>query len=73
MSIFLEDDIKNLPKPLSKQGFKLVNNKTIEIDYMPSKISTGILIDKITGNNLKIKDVSTIESNLENLFNKIIK
>ena len=73
MSIFLEDDIKNLPKALIKQGFKLLNNKTIEIDYMPSKISTGMLIDKITGNNLKIKDVSTIEANLENLFNKIIK
>ncbi len=72
INIFLSDTISKLPKSLIEQGFKLLNDRTIEVKYNPSKSNAGLLINKVVSNNLKIKDVSTIEANLEDLFNKIV-
>ena len=72
MNIYLQEKISKLPSPLLREGFKLLNNATIRINYRPSKYSAGFLISKVINSNLKIKDVSIIEANLEDLFNKIV-
>ncbi len=72
MNIYLEEKISKLPSTLLREGFKLLNNATIEINYMPSRYSAGFLINKVINSNLKIKDVSITEANLEDLFNKIV-
>ncbi len=72
MNIFLTEDIKSLPDILIKAGFKLKDRRTLEIDYRPSKLNASKLISKVLKSRLNIKDVSTVEANLQDLFNKIV-
>ncbi|MBJ56677.1 MAG: multidrug ABC transporter ATP-binding protein [Rickettsiales bacterium] len=72
INIFLSNTISKLPKSLMEEGFKLLNDRIIEVKYKPSKSNAGLLINKVVSNNLKIKDVTTNEANLEDLFNKIV-
>ena len=64
--------IKRSEKIVNKDIQNSLNDRTIEVKYNPSKSNAGLLINKVVSNNLKIKDVSTIEANLEDLFNKIV-
>ena len=67
------DSLKVLPSGLSKIGFKKHNSNEIFINYQPSKDSIDKLINEVVKYNIKIKDVSIKDTNLEDLFKEIIK
>ncbi len=66
--ITLENNIRKIPADLSKKGFKLINPNTVKISYRPSLTKTIELLDTLSKNGLKVKDLSTIDSSLEKLF-----
>ena len=72
MRISLQDNINYLPKSLKEEGFILEDKNILNIKYKPSQYSAGLLIKKVIGQNLIIRDVDTVEPNLEDLFKKII-
>ncbi len=67
------EDLQVLPQKLRKTGFRKNKNNEIFINYKPSKISVDSLIKEVIRYNLKIKDISVRDANLEDLFKKIIK
>ena len=67
------DSLKVLPSGLSKIGFKKHNSNEIFINYQPSKDSIDKLINEVVKYNIKIRDVSIKDTNLEDLFKEIIK
>ena len=72
LKIYLENKTNFLPESLKEIGFKIINNNLISIDYKPSIISTGFLINKVLKNNLEIKEVTIDEAKLEDLFKEIV-
>ena len=65
--------LKVLPRSLKKIGFKKNKDDEIFIEYKPSKNSVDSLINQVIKHNIKIKDISIRDTNLEDVFKKIIK
>ena len=62
-----------LETPKNLKDFIISNNKELlVIRYSKSKISTGKIIERIIGNNLKIEDLSTRDTDLEDIFLKLL-
>jgi ABC-2 type transport system ATP-binding protein len=66
------DKLDDLPKSLKKIGFQKSSTNQIFINYKPSETSIDFLINEVTKFNFKIKDISIKDTNLEDLFKKII-
>ena len=71
--------IITLEKPLPNDfklkilNAKLVNNSQIKISFKPSETNEGVLIEKIYENNLKIKNINSVEPDLEDVFLELTK
>ncbi|MBF96136.1 MAG: multidrug ABC transporter ATP-binding protein [Pelagibacterales bacterium] len=72
ISIFIENEIKQLPKDLKKLGVLLKNKKCLTLDYKPSDTSIEKILNIILRNNIQIKDIVTSEPSLEDLFNNLV-
>ncbi|MAH78734.1 MAG: ABC transporter ATP-binding protein [Rickettsiales bacterium TMED254] len=71
IQIKLSQPLLKVPKNL--EDFIISKNKELlVIRYSKSKISTGKIIERIIGNNLKIEDLSTRETDLEDIFLKLL-
>ena len=71
IQIKLSQPLLKVPKNL--EDFIISKNKELlVIRYSKSKISTGKIIDRIIRNNLKIEDLSTRETDLEDIFLKLL-
>lgn len=64
----LFDELTVLPASLEKRGFQLVDCCQIRYDYRPSNGRLGEVLQEIKDEGLKIKDVSTQETDLEDIF-----
>ncbi len=71
--ITLSENIKKLPNSLTESGFLLINDNIISAIYQPSILSAGDLIKKVYKEKMQIKDVTTKEPKLEELFVKLVK
>ena len=72
LKIYFET-LNSFPKGLEKIGFQIDKENEIFINYKPSKNSVDSLINEVIKQDLKIKDISIRDTNLEDLFKKIIK
>mgnify|MGYP005753541527 FL=1 len=72
LKIYFET-LNSFPIGLEKIGFQIDKENEIFINYKPSKNSVDSLINEVIKQNLKIKDISIRDTNLEDLFKKIIK
>ena len=70
VSFNLSDKIK-IPKELSNFNPIIKNNK-LEISYDKSKISLNQIINILNTNNIIFTELNTYESNLEDIFKKLI-
>ena len=73
IEIYLDSEIKVLPLELKKYGFIKKNSKCLSIDYKPSQTSIEKILNIILTNKIQIKDITTIEPSLEDLFNNLLK
>ncbi len=71
LKIYFED-LRFLPEGLKKLGFQANKKNELFTYYQPSKSSVDFLINEVIKHNLKIKDISIRDTNLEDLFKKII-
>ncbi len=71
IQIKLSQPLLKVPKNL-KDFIISKNKELLVIRYSKSKISTGKIIDRIIRNNLKIEDLSTRETDLEDIFLKLL-
>lgn len=69
--IDLQEPISVIPDELSKLCAKLVNNKLI-IDYRPSETNFGEIFATLHAANLEIRDITTDEADLEDIFKQLI-
>ena len=66
---------KTIPKSFNIKNInaKLINANQIKISFKPSETNEGILIEKIYENNLKIKNINSVEPDLEDVFLELTK
>jgi len=62
------DPITTLPEELSALGAILVDGNRLEIQYRPSQVLVGELLEAIHRAGLRIQDLATAEADLEELF-----
>ncbi|MEM9441171.1 MAG: ABC transporter ATP-binding protein [Pseudomonadota bacterium] len=68
LRVTMIDPVESLPEPLRQRGAVLVGPHHLEIHYRPSQALVGDLLDVISRSGLKIRDLATIEADLEELF-----
>lgn len=68
LRVTMIDPVESLPEALRQRGAVLVGPHHLEIHYRPSQALVGDLLDAIGKSGLKIRDLATIEADLEELF-----
>lgn len=66
--VSLADDIEVVPEPLIPFGAKLRDRRTLHLSYQRSKVDMARILDAIQSTHLVIQDLSTEESDLEDVF-----
>ncbi len=70
--ITLSRKCTNLNKSLLKAGCTLLDENNMVIKYNPSKINAGELLNLLYKNDIKVKEISSKEPNLEEVFIKLV-
>ncbi len=72
--LFIEfgNRIKDIPKKIKKFCIKKTNN-SVTIRFKKSEISTADIVKVFVDNNFNLKEISTKESDLEDIFLKLLK
>jgi ABC-2 type transport system ATP-binding protein len=65
------EPIGALPATLRSIGAVLVDDHRIEISYRPSETRVGDLLDLLRSADLTIRDLATVEADLEELFMRL--
>ena len=68
MSITVDRDLSAIPAELESFKPKLFGERQIVFQYPPSRIDSGKILNAVGAANLKIIDVSTRETELEDIF-----
>jgi ABC-2 type transport system ATP-binding protein len=69
----LDSDLQSLPKFLNAYQVELFENRQLKFRYAPSKVTSGELLRAISDAGLIIADISTKETELEDIFIKLTK
>ena len=72
LTLIFAENIKEIPKKLKKFDAKIIDKNTLSITYSPQKISPDVLIGFTKAENLTIKDLSTQEPDLEDIFRHLV-
>ncbi|MGI9503679.1 MAG: ABC transporter ATP-binding protein [Geminicoccaceae bacterium] len=62
------EPIERLPEELAALGAALIDAHHLEVNYRPSQILVGDILDKLARAGLTIRDLATAEADLEELF-----
>lgn len=62
------DPVDVLPPSLEALGADLIDQHHLEIHYRPSQVLVGEILETIRKSDLQIRDLATIEADLEELF-----
>tara|TARA_Y100000590_G_scaffold424340_1_gene531091 strand:- start:1510 stop:2472 length:963 start_codon:yes stop_codon:yes gene_type:complete len=66
--VTLEDDLENIPSNLMVFNPKHISKRLLHLSYNRSKEEIGAILEQLKSANLRIKDLSTKESDLEDVF-----
>ncbi|WP_119677385.1 ABC transporter ATP-binding protein [Indioceanicola profundi] len=66
--VTLDRDLETIPSALSRLDAELRSPRHLVIRYQPSRTKVGDVLGPLTGAGLGIIDLSTVESDLEDLF-----
>ena len=76
LTVELQEEIKNVPVSLKKYRLEIGNNRmSLDYTYNLSEKQTGItnLLQDIKDSGLKLRDLKTEQSNLENIFVSLVR
>ena len=68
ITITVDRDMAEVPANAAKHGWELVAPRQLTLVYQPSKISVGQLLMSVQVNGFAIVDISTKETDLEDIF-----
>ena len=68
MSITVDQDLDDIPQALANYGPEVVNTRQLVFHYPPSQLHSGEILAAIEHAGLKIMDISTRETELEDIF-----
>ena len=64
----LDADLQAPPAALEEFNLELIDNRQLKFRYTPSKVSSGQILAAISGAGLTIAEISTRETELEDIF-----
>lgn len=67
----LDADLNTLPGALDVYNVELIENRHLKFRYTPSKVSSGEILSVISNAGLTIAEISTRETELEDIFVKL--
>ena len=76
LTVELQEEVKKIPEPLKKYNLKIGQNYTsLNYTYHLKEKQTGItnLLQDLKETGLRLKDLKTEQSNLENIFVSLVK
>ena len=76
LTVELQEEIDEIPEPLKKYNLKIgQNNTSLDYTYHLKEKQTGItnLLQNLKDSGLRLKDLKTEQSNLENIFVSLVK
>ena len=76
LTVELQEEINVIPETLKKYNLKIGQNKTsLDYTYNLKEKQTGItnLLQNLKDSGLRLKDLKTEQSNLENIFVSLVK
>ncbi|MFY9288414.1 MAG: ABC transporter ATP-binding protein [Alphaproteobacteria bacterium] len=68
MTITVDRDLTEVPANMREQGWELTGTRQLCISYKPTKTTIGQLLTAVQVNGLGITDLSTVETDLEDIF-----
>ncbi len=68
VTILIDRDLKDVPPSMSTHGWERISARRLSVVYQPSKGSIGSLLMSVQVNGLGIVDLSTEETDLEDIF-----
>ena len=71
MTVTIDRKIKSLPESLKRYKVKVLNGQKLKFSFPPSSINSGEILKAIQDINLNIIDVTTRETELEDIFLKL--
>ena len=66
--ITVDQDLTEVPQTMRSYGWELVNTRQLGLNYQPSKAAIGQMLMSAQINGLTISDLSTVETDLEDIF-----
>jgi ABC-2 type transport system ATP-binding protein len=66
--ITLDKELTDIPTSMKLHGWEMTNANQIALTYQPSKINFGRVLQEVQNSGLAIIDLSTDETNLEDIF-----
>ena len=73
VTITIDRDLAQLPPELAKLGWELTPPRQLVLAYQPSKSAIGAALASLTSSGLAIADVSTEETDLEDIFLQLVR
>ena len=71
ITITVDRDLKVVPPALVGQGWELASPRQLKLTYQPSKSGLGVMLTAVQASGLSIADLSTEETDLEDIFLQI--
>ncbi len=68
ITVTIDRDLAELPADLRAQGWELTGPRQLTLYYKPSKSAIGAVLAKLQADGLAITDLSTEETDLEDIF-----
>jgi ABC-2 type transport system ATP-binding protein len=68
ITFHLDDEVKDMPKGLEKFNAEIIGKNRIRCHYSPSDKNVGKMLETIQKSGLAVNDISTEESDLEDVF-----
>ena len=66
--ITVDRDLTEVPATMRSAGWELLSPRQLALNYQPSKAAIGQLLMSVQVNGLTISDLSTVETDLEDIF-----
>jgi len=73
LTLYLDGVINDLPKTLEKYNVEQIDTNILQLQYKPSELNVEEILAALRHAGIKLKDISTEEPDLEDIFRLLIK
>jgi ABC-2 type transport system ATP-binding protein len=73
VTITIDRDVAEVPAPMRANGWESIGPRRLKLVYQPSKGTIGQLLTAVTMNGFTITDLSTEETDLEDIFLQLVR